>query len=286
MIKKCSALALCILMVVIFASCGQGGEKKSENYVKVENGYALERFEGTSVDKTFTVKDEIDGEPVTELMKFSIANAEYLEEINIGKNVEKIDTWALANCGKLKAINVDKENPYFCSVDGVLFTKDMKTLLAYPNSSHGVAYDKTGAFSSLGSYTVPETVEFIGDHAFYKCNGLGKIVFPSNLKDIGVRAFTRCENLENFELPDTVTRIGEDAFSFCTKLTEMYIPKSVVTIEDYAFFGANTIEKFEMERENENGMNLSSNWLPVKQKSGSLINEKTPVEWNVRRESK
>lgn len=59
------AALLCVLIAVTLASCTHGENKKKENYVKTENGYALERFEGTSVDKIFTVKDEIDGEPVT-----------------------------------------------------------------------------------------------------------------------------------------------------------------------------------------------------------------------------
>ena len=179
---------------------------------------------------------------------------------------------------------MDEENPYFCSVDGVLFTKDMKTLLVYPNSSHGVTYDWTGAYATFGQYTVPDSVEMINDRAFYKCTGIGEITFSANLREIGVRAFTRCENLTDFELPSTLVRIGEDAFSFCAKLTKMYIPASVETIEDYAFFGANAIKKFQMERVDESGMSLSSTWLPVKQKESSLMNEKTPVEWGVGRD--
>lgn len=284
MLKKSAALLMAVFLLLTLASCSYEQQEITEEYVQTENGYALKRFEGTSTMATFTVKDAVDGTPVTELLEFSIANAEYLEEIYIGKNISRIDSWALANCPKLKAIHVDEENPYFCSVDGVLFTKDMKTLLAYPNNSHGVTYDWTGAYATFGQYAVPDCVEVINDRAFYKCTGLGKIVFPDNLQEIGIRAFTRCENLENFELPNTLVRIGEDAFSFCAKLTKMYIPASVETIEDYAFFGANAIEKFQMERADESGMSLSSTWLPVKQKESSLINETTPVEWGVGRD--
>lgn len=284
MLKKAAALLAGILMLCTCASCSYDQQEITEEYVQTENGYALKRFEGPSTMASFTVKDAVDGTPVTELQAFSIANAEYLEEIHIGKNISRIDSWALANCPKLRAIHVDAENPWFCSVDGVLFTKDMKTLLVYPNNSHGVTYDWTGGYATHGQYTVPDSVEIINDRAFYKCTGLGAVTFPDHLREIGVRAFTRCENLDNFELPGTLVRIGEDAFSFCSKLTEMYIPASVETIEDYAFFGANAIKKFQMERADGSGMALSSTWLPVKQKESSLINETTPVEWGVRRD--
>lgn len=280
--KKILSLSISLCIVLLFTSCNQSTEI-TEKYVKSETGYALETFKGSSEQLNFTVKDEHEGIPITELAKFSLANAEYLEEINIGKNIKTIDQWALTNCNKLKAINVDSENQYFCSVDGALFTKDMKTLLCYPNNSHGVTIDKAGAYKSFSSYTIPDSVEKINNQSFYKCNALGEIKFNENLKEIGERAFTKCENLNNFELPNSLGKIGEDAFSFCNKLTKVYIPKTVTVIDDYAFFGANSVEKFEMERADKSGMTLSEKWLPEKQKSGSVINEKTPIEWNVGR---
>lgn len=278
----CSVL-LCLLF--LFASCTQSQEI-TEQYVKIDGSYALERFKGTSEQLTFTVQDTYEGAPVTELAEFSLANAEYLEEINLGKNMQKIDSWALTNCNKLKAINVDPDNAYFCSINGVLFTKDRKTLLAYPNNSHGVTFEKTGAYKSFGHYAVPESVEKINDKAFYKCKGLGEIKLPDGLKEIGTRAFTRCENLENILFPAQLEKIEEDAFSFCLAFNNVYIPASVVQIDDYAFFGANNVEKFKMERANGDEMKLSEKWLPVKQKSGSIMNEKTAVEWSVGRENR
>ncbi|HHZ03050.1 MAG TPA: hypothetical protein GX396_08995 [Tissierellia bacterium] len=49
----------------------------------------------------------------------------------------------------LDEIYVDRQNPYFTSLDGVLFSKDMKTLIRYPGYRTG------------NSYTVPEGVEKI-----------------------------------------------------------------------------------------------------------------------------
>ena len=62
--------------------------------------------------------------------------------------------WTGAVHGGIAAFEVDEENEMFTSVDGVLFTKGMYTLIAYPNKS-----PKT-------EYTIPDGVMIIADCAF------------------------------------------------------------------------------------------------------------------------
>ena len=55
----------------------------------------------------------------------------------------------------VESVNVDKDNPKYMSEDGILFSKDKKTILYYPRQKN-----------IGGSYTIPETVEKIAEHAF------------------------------------------------------------------------------------------------------------------------
>lgn len=89
---------------------------------------------------------------------------------------------------KLLEIDVDENNPNFCSVDGVLYTKDMKKLVAYP-----VGRDDT-------SFTVPDGVEEIGERAFAISPSLEEIVFPDSLRTIDKYALYT-ENLKNLTIP-------------------------------------------------------------------------------------
>lgn len=76
-----------------------------------------------------------------------------MEEIYIPASVEEIGRLAFEGCDSLTAINVDDENPYYTSVDGVLFNKDCTELIWCP-------------LKNVDAYTVPETVAYIWEYAF------------------------------------------------------------------------------------------------------------------------
>jgi uncharacterized repeat protein (TIGR02543 family) len=82
-----------------------------------------------------------------------------LESITIGKSVRYISDTAFLFQGyeatRFAAIHVSEENPYYSSLDGVLFDKEFKTLLKYP-------IRKTDKF-----YKIPDSVETIGRNAFH-----------------------------------------------------------------------------------------------------------------------
>ncbi|MDD5793040.1 MAG: hypothetical protein PUD22_10690 [Erysipelotrichaceae bacterium] len=68
-----------------------------------------------------------------------------------GYTVTSIGFQAFCDCTSLTSINVDNENQYYCSVDGVLFSKDKTVLIKYP------------AGSTLKTYSIPNSVTFIED---------------------------------------------------------------------------------------------------------------------------
>jgi hypothetical protein len=57
----------------------------------------------------------------------------------------------------------------------------------------------------------PESLEYIGIHAFTECEGLKEIVLPPALKYIGEGAFKDCPSLETVVL-SRKTKIGCKAF--------------------------------------------------------------------------
>lgn len=113
-----------------------------------------------------------------------------LKTIKIGKNVEKID-WNMYKCVSLENIFVDKDNQVFHDIDGVLFHK--KELIAFPQG-------RTGA------YIIPEGTKKIGKHAFKSCH-LSNVIFPNTLEEIGQNAFYECKNIKEFILPESIKRV-------------------------------------------------------------------------------
>ena len=84
----------------------------------------------------------------------------------------------------------------------------------------------------------PESLETIGDYAFYQCEELGpELRLPDSVVSIGAYAFSGCHNLETVRLSDTVEEIGESCFLYDDKLTEIRLPEQLKKIPDSAFAG-------------------------------------------------
>jgi hypothetical protein len=94
---------------------------------------------------------------------------------------------AFSRCHNLTSIMVDTRNPNYASRDGVLFDKEMQTLIQYPAG-------KTGA------YVIPASVTTI-EYAFRGCSGLTSLTIPATVDTMGgitynSGAFDGCTNLK------------------------------------------------------------------------------------------
>lgn len=97
----------------------------------------------------------------------------------------------------------DCKSEMYCSVEGVLFSKDKKSLLCYPCGKR----DKR--------YRIPEGVEEISPHAFLQNRFLEEVICPWSLKIIQGYAFEFCENLKKIEFQEGIEVIWIEAFSHC-----------------------------------------------------------------------
>ena len=218
-------------------------------------------------------KDE--SKPLTVIREYAFNCDEKVEVINIGAQVKEIDAKSFYSCWKLERIEVDENNPVYCDVDGVLYTKDMKTLVCLPINhdlylakQDGIKEDLWPGDEGYEEYkknymtiVIPSTVEHIGDLAL-NYNALSDIYLPEGLKTIGDLAFfesTLTENIYTYKgeseqiigadkinfsaenvylsLPEGLESIGTDAFNYNQALSYMYVPSSVKFIGHHAFWG-------------------------------------------------
>jgi len=149
-----------------------------------------------------------------------------LTDINIPNNVISIGYGVFMGCYRLTEINVNSDNSYYCSIDGVLFDFNKKTIIAYPNGK------------ANSSYTVPNGVTSIGIYAFFGCDSLISVNIPDSVIIIGYHAFSACSNLTNVNMPDSVVSIGSGSFAWCSSLTNINIPNSVISIEGDPFYNS------------------------------------------------
>lgn len=207
---------------------------------KKVSAIGMNAFTGNNV-----ITDLVIPEGVTTLYWYSFNTCENLETVTLPDSLEFIDSWAFERCSRLKTINVpanvtringgafaqnssmtsitcDPANKNYVSVDGVLFTKDMKELVAYPGGIQG-------------GYTVPATVNHIGDAAFYGALGLDSVTILGNLDFIGFEAFAECSKLTDVAIRDGVNYVGYWAFRGCDGIKTLTVPQSVTNIGDQAF---------------------------------------------------
>jgi hypothetical protein len=166
-----------------------------------------------------------------------------LSSITIPNSVTSIEDGAFWLCGSLTAISVAVENPFYSSLNGVLFDKSQTTLIVYPNGLTGnytipssITVIGDGAFEGCGltSVTIPNSVTNIGDSAFSGCAGLTNVTIGNSVANIGNYAFDNCYNITSVTIPDSVTNLGDSAFNGCD-LTNVTLGSGVTTIGDDAF---------------------------------------------------
>lgn len=270
--KKWIALAALLLTVIVCSSCAK--KQDGMNYKAVEGGLAITGYTDKTTVTELTIPDEIDGVPVVRIEDFGICNAESLTKITLGKNVASLGTWAMTNDQHLTEFVVDPANEYFTAVDGVLFSKDMKTLYYYP-CGRNITFDKFGRTEDTTTYEIPEGVETIASKAFYKCYYVDVTKIPDSVTRIEEKAFHRASALTGLTLPAHLEYIGKDAFAYAfgasdaEKIT-VTIPASIKEIGEYAFFNCDGIAAINVLAKKDD-VTLGNKWEPTSK--GKIIED-------------
>ena len=191
------------------------------NYRTQNNRIFITKYTGTN--EKIIIPETIDNLPV-----FAIAAKAFAETnvtyVKLPSSLATIASNAFNECDTLLRIDVADENPYFCSVDGVVYSKDRTILKAFPAGRSG-------------DFTIPNGVTTVANFAFYRCYLLENINMYNTVTSIGERAFSFCWNLRSVRFSDRLETIGALAFSHCDDLTELHLPKSIKSIGTDAFLG-------------------------------------------------
>ena len=167
-----------------------------------------------------------------------ISGCNSLEIIHLSYTLENI-TDPFRFCPNLKEISVEEGGAYK-TVDGVLYTSDEKTLVAYPcgrtgsfTIPEGVEEIEKFAFSnsSLSEIILPDTLKTIADYSFLDAKKLDKITVPSSVRFIGYSAFSG-SGIKEVTLSEGLEEIEGSAFEK-TDIKELYIPASVMKCGDH-----------------------------------------------------
>jgi len=208
---------------------GAVAEEEREIFTDGEYQYALlddgtaEITKYSGKEKKLFIPVELGGKKVTSIGDRAFLSCDTLTFVSIPDSILYIGANPFCACSGLKTIFVSPENSYLAVIDGVLFNKANKTLIAYP------------AAKSDTSYAIPVGIRSIGSYAFCVCNNLTFISIPDSITQIGDNAFRGCSSLISISIPDSVTRIDHETFFYCSSLVSVSIPSSITQIGDGAF---------------------------------------------------
>ena len=201
---------------------------------------SVKTIDQEAFSKCGSLKSVTFGDGVTSIGPDAFSSCDNLHAVRLPRNVSHVGRHAF-DC----PVTVDERNECFSSADGVLFSKDKTTLLAFPRINgkafyripDGVRTIATSAFSgceTLQSVTMPDSVTTIENNAFCG-SGLKSVVIGNGVIEIGPCAFSSCERLAAVTMGDNVRSIGPEAFSYCNRLVSVELSDSVCSIGHDAF---------------------------------------------------
>lgn len=161
---------------------------------------------------------------------YTFAECGLLKSVYISRGLKSVGTNTFFKCVSFSEINVDVDNEFLASKDGVLFDKQFNSLILYP------------LMKPDSVYNIPPMVKYVGNEAFKNNMLLKSLVMPGSLTTIGVQSFYGCESLNYVKFSDKLTEIPNGAFSYCKSLVELDLPKSLISIDDNAFFNCKKLQ--------------------------------------------
>ncbi len=153
-------------------------------------------------------------------MAFSYTN---IKEIVLPYSLKEIEGNPIA----YKKVSFKSNSPHFVVEDDILYTIGKKTILSYQ--------------SDATIFTIPETIETIGNYAFWYAN-LSSITITPNVSKIGINPFANTDieliNLSpyfHFENELLMTKDKRILISCLSKTSKVIMPLSLTTIAESAF---------------------------------------------------
>ncbi len=222
---------------------------------------------------------------VTELSTYAFRNCCNISELKLSDNITVLDDSVFEGCTSLKNIilpakleeiytnsshtfegciniesyDISEDNENFEVVDGVLYNKDVTTVITCPFAKKNIEIPETvnelgifcfmncafetvdlpeiskitwGAFkgSDITEIEIPASAEKIERWAFTDCDKLEAINVPGNIKTIDAHAFDGCSSAKTIELGEGIRSIFGCVFIGCSSVKKIEFPDSLVSL--------------------------------------------------------
>lgn len=245
-------------------------------YLNEKREACIENYLGS--DSELRIPETLDGHAVTQIVMRAFKNEKKIKTLYIPATVEKISDEAFVDCINLEEIIVDKNNNYYCDVDGILYSRNKQVQVRIPAKyrkgpvlteprevvkmenhvmesnttiSKKIMSDyvtKIGhcAFnnSKLNQISISRNVKRIDFCTFTGCKNLEEVEIRGNkLEEIQMGAFAGCGALKTINIPDSCRIIGHQAFAGCRSLGSLQLPGNLECLGDMSFSGCRSLRE-------------------------------------------
>lgn len=213
--KKAISFILVILLLFLLIPNGAYLAADDSRFVfktaDAAGNLMLEEYKGD--EEIVDIPEEYNGKKITVIGNLSFEYKGVVREIHFPKTITEIRTNAFFGCVKCEKYVVSPENETYSSEDGIIYSKDMKTLCFCPE------------FYQAETFVVKDGITEIGQYAFrfhknYGASSSGNygyslikhIEFPNTLTKINSAAFSGTR-IEEFIFPDSVSQVASNILS-------------------------------------------------------------------------
>ena len=154
-------------------------------------------------------------EGLKEIGESAFQGASKLKKVLLPASLETFGPGAFMRCKSLEEYSVATGNTHYAVQGKILYSADLKTLVAYPEA--------------LSPLAIPAQVTAIAARAFQRNESLTEVILPANLKELGDYAFYHCANLRKvvalMSEPVSADYTGESPFGEINlKLATLVVP--------------------------------------------------------------
>lgn len=232
----------------VFTKC-----ESLENIVLPET---VESISYNAFEECYSLKEIILPKSLQYIREYAFSGSG-LVSIEIPENVETIEEDAFSCCFELESIHVNSLNPYYSSMDGILYNEDETEIIHYPFAKKGMMTipstltelcgDVWDGFDNLEAVNVsngnPDYSSVDGvlynksQTELVRCPGQmkGTVTIPNTVTKLTDRAFAECVNLQSVIMSDNVIEIGEACFAGCVSLSGITMSKNITRIGSRSF---------------------------------------------------
>ena len=157
-------------------------------------------------------------------------NCDSLAEVALPASLKNINQSAFGDCDNLLRLTVPESSESFAFVDGVLYSKDMTTLVLCPGGKSG-------------EFTVLDSVTAFGWRPFWGCRKLTAVHIPDTVTDLGNNSFQYCVSLKEVNIPTGVIQLPISCFYGCSSLEEITVPANVTSLYGYTFYDCPALKR-------------------------------------------